>query len=433
MRYRVLALVAPLILLAAPSLARRSVPAAPDRLRPAELAPAETTRRGDAYPGVLFASAAATTTVLYETRFDLGASCTDAGWTRIDLTAQPGDFFHVDDFAGLPAAYTPLAGTKSLWCGARPQSSGPLCGYTALPGYGNGWNQAFCTKDCIAVSGDGLLDVSFLARFDSEPAYDATYLQYTLDCSGVDGWTDIDGGINVWDGKFSATIGNAYDIGTTGPVKVRIAFVSDGAWSDEDGLWNTNGAVVIDNLVAENLPLEDFEGEAPGALVATDWQSCTPPGYGNPFALFPGATQVQTDPCVRDLSCLWAAISGSTYNYACGGYPAQTAVPFVNSRGQYLQSEIVSPAIPLAGTGSEFWFEFDVYRDLPLDNLVFYQWFIRTLDGSGCPLQWQDQYPCGIRDHVQYQSLQYPFMGWVLSSHVWTVLNEVVLPYWSIE
>jgi hypothetical protein len=348
--------------------------------------------RGDA-PQALATSAAQGTTVLYVATFDAGGSCTDQGWTNVDLSAPGGPYFHVDDFNGLNSAdYAALAGTQSLWCGARPSTTDPLCSYVTLPGYGNLWDENFCTRACIPVSGDGLLDVTFLARFDSEGAYDATSLEYTLDCTGQTGWTRIDGGLSVWDGVIAAGwFGGAYPIGSTGPVRIRLHFASDGFWSDEDGLWDTNGAVVVDSLQAEGLPVEDFEGEAVGATAATDWENCPASGYGTALTQQHGATLLQEDPCVRDITCVWAAIAGSTANYACGGFPAQKAVPFVNADGLFQNNEIWSPDIPLTGTGAVVNLEFSVYRDQPFDNLVFYVWRVRTTDPSGCGVGWYDR------------------------------------------
>ncbi len=42
--------------------------------------------------------------------------------------------------------------------------------------------------------------------------------------------------------------------------------------------------------------------------------------------LLPGLTVVQQDPCFSELSCLWTFFNGSTANYACGGFPAQTGI-----------------------------------------------------------------------------------------------------------
>jgi hypothetical protein len=118
------------------------------------------------------------TTVLLSSNFN-GPSCNAQGWTSVDLTAQAGDFWHVDDYAGL--SFGPLQGTKSLWCGLRPGPGQVLCQYQFLPGYGNDWDQSWCTKNCLPVAGGATanLDVSFDLRYDSEASYDGTSLEYT--------------------------------------------------------------------------------------------------------------------------------------------------------------------------------------------------------------------------------------------------------------
>jgi hypothetical protein len=183
-----------------------------------------------------FASAALTTTTLYTQTFDVGATCSEAGWTKVDGSAQIATFWHVEDFAGANVnpgdSLAVIAGNKSLWCGARAAATGPVCGYLTLPGYGNNWNQTWRTKNCIAVTGD--LDVSFLMETDSEPAYDATVLEYTTDCSApFTGWTELDGGIGVWDDiQGPAAFGGAYSVAGS-PVQVRLRFTADGGFSVE--------------------------------------------------------------------------------------------------------------------------------------------------------------------------------------------------------
>ena len=61
------------------------------------------------------------------------------GWTRHDNTEQVDAFFHVDDFAGLGGGdfggYHPLEGTRSMWCGARPNAGDPyFCSWQKAPG-----------------------------------------------------------------------------------------------------------------------------------------------------------------------------------------------------------------------------------------------------------------------------------------------------------
>ncbi|RPH54754.1 MAG: hypothetical protein EHM89_18135, partial [Acidobacteria bacterium] len=176
-------------------------------------------------------------------------------------------------------------------------------------------------------------------------------------------------------------------------VKVRLRFDADGGWSDEDGLYDSHaGPVVIDNLVVEGLALEDFEDEAVGATTAADWESYLIPGYGSSnMAMFSGFSQLQEDACAKNMSCLWAAIFGSTETYACGGFPQQAAVPKGDAQGQYLHAEILSPPIPLAGTGNVVNLEFSVYRDLEIEAYVFYLWDIRTVAPNGCASRWRSR------------------------------------------
>jgi hypothetical protein len=361
---------------------------------------------------VVYASAPATTLVLASYKFDSGYTCTAQGWTTVDLTAQTGDYWHVDDFAlanslgtipaGLVSAggirFNALQGARSMWLGKRIPPAGPIdflhCGYLSLPGYGHNWNQSFCSKACIAVSGGPTanLDIAFKLKYDSEPSYDATSLEYTTDCSGNTGWTEIDGGIPAWTGADSIRVTGPYSVGP-GPVKVRLHFVSDFIWSNEDGIYPGFG-VAVDSLSWESTPVEDFEGEALGAHSGNDWESCNTPGYGNYLALFKKSTGANyEDPCVDNIACYWAALQGSTEFYTCGTppQPTQQVVPHKNVRGQYLLNEIWSPLVPLGGSGSEFRLRYTVYRDLPLDNLIFHTWHVRTIGASGCPGPWLDR------------------------------------------
>ena len=140
--------------------------------------------------------------------------------------------------------------------------------------------------------------------------------------------------------------------------KVRWQFQADGAWSDQDGLWNTDGGILIDAVSLSDdtgylAGPEYFEGAAVGAPGANGWLACNEAGYGDFAALYPGLYVVQEDKCYSDLTCLWTFYTGSTYDYTCGGWPAQTAIPYENSRGQYIWSEIWSPSYPESGIRNE--------------------------------------------------------------------------------
>ncbi len=337
--------------------------------------------------------------------FELGPNCVNEGWVTVDRTAQTHEFWHVDDFAllggGMSGFLAPLEGTKSMWCGTQGDPSDMiLCSYQAVPGYGNNWNQSFCSP-CVSTDAGNDVTLDFLAYWDSEPGYDATSIDFEY-CMSFD-WIDWYGGVGVYDTPPAGPITESVMIPDTLhqgiPFRIRWQFESDGAWSDEDGLWNTDGAITIDvvSLSAGGVYLagpENFEGAPLNATGWNGWVSCNEAGYGDFAYLYPGLSVVQEDPCYKDLTCLWTFYTGSTYDYSCGGWPAQMAVPYGPSRGQYIWNEIWSPNIPIyVGHGHELEkLRFDVYRDLKLGPLVFYVWHIRAVHpDTGCPLPWRDE------------------------------------------
>lgn len=344
----------------------------------------------------LSSSSHADTTLLGSWSFGIG--CTAAGWTSVDRTAQVGTFFHVDDFAGLGGGgsgrLVPLEGARSMWCGLRPGQTHPaLCSYATLPGYGDDWDQLLYTTACLEVSGD--VSVDYLIAWDSEEGYDYTVLEYS-DCGAV--WNAFDGGPYVFslegDGFFTSVLDSSKHDGN---VRLRFRFRSDGLWSDEDGLWDSDGAVILDSLGVRDaagtvLAVELFEDETLGATATTsgNWMAAGQTGYGDMAAVGSGYLMVQESECADNPSCVWNFFAGSTADYACGGYPEQAVVPYGNLRGQWIWNEIWSPWVPIAGTGEMVELSFDVYRDLPLDALVFYLWHVRSSDGGPCPGRWRD-------------------------------------------
>ncbi|HEX5131058.1 MAG TPA: FlgD immunoglobulin-like domain containing protein [Candidatus Krumholzibacteria bacterium] len=341
-----------------------------------------TWRPGEPGPAP-FTHAAASTTVLGYFTFSTGSgACSPQGWTSVDLTGDQGLFFHIDNFNDLGTGkYVPIAGAKSLWCGTRLDPvSGCLAG--CMPGYGNGWEQCW-ESDTFTRSGD--VTVSYDICFDSEPSYDVTYFQY---------W---DGGAWVDVTSYSGTGGPQHESHVipsaslpTGEVKLRFVFKSDGAWSDVDGLWCTDGAVILDNLDVSDangpIDYQDFEAEPQLANVTSDgdWSACTQ-AFGDYACLV--ANPFQEDPCAQK-RCAWNFACGSPDNYSCGGQPAIPATPFGNAFGQYQMNEIHSPVLPYVGTGDKTLLSFCVYLDLPLDNVVFYDWKIRTSADGSCWSAW---------------------------------------------
>lgn len=325
------------------------------------------------------------------------------GWTTADLTEQLGTFFHVEDFVGLGAGgggggggdtgLSPLSGARSLWIGARPCATEELCSYESLPGYGNNWHQLF---ESVPFGVTGPVTIGFDIRYDTENEYDWLHLEYR----GAAGtWQPVVDFTGIGEESIARVIeADAH----AGSIQFRFRFRSDSAWSDEDGLTSTNGAAIIDNLAVSDangpVDFQDFEGEATGSLLTDDgnWTARPMPGFGDYAGLFDGATVVQEDPLVTNTTNLWGFFRGSPDNYACGGHPGQAVVPFARSvEGEvlYFWNEIRSPASPIPGPANQpLSLEFDVYRDLPIDNLVLYQFRIRSLvDGL-----WGSWKPHGI-------------------------------------
>ncbi|MBU8920541.1 MAG: T9SS type A sorting domain-containing protein [Bacteroidales bacterium] len=328
--------------------------------------------------------------VVAEYTFDNG-SCGTEGWVSVDKTEQPGPYFHVDDFDGLGGGnyggLVPLDGLQSMWCGYR---NDPLdmekCGWCP-PGYGNNWDQRF---ESITFSTKGDVTVSFLMYYDSEGDNDFTYLEY-LHKDGH--WVEL----ASFDGTGDSLVIELIPGGDVdGATKIRFRFVSDGAWSDEDCLWGTDGAVIIDSLTVTDddgeVDSQDFEFESVGDLTTLDgdWAATTPTPYGDYAFLFDNSTA--PDPSSSNSSCVWGFTNGSTSDYLCGDYPLTITVPYENERGQYIYNEIRSPIIPFTKTGSAVYLFFDVYHDLPLNPLVFYTWSVRYRETpGGCWSGWKDR------------------------------------------
>jgi len=152
-----------------------------------------------------------------------------SGWSSVDFSAGATPHFHTD-------AYMAYEGTNSWWCGNFD--------YDTDGGYGNGWDDRLIipTTD---LSGATYPILTYAFRHDSEAGYDFTYVQaesggvFVNLNRGYDDtvpWTDI--------GLYGFIL-ETYD----NPLNVRFRFVSDGAWSDEDGLYLSVGGGFMCDIV----------------------------------------------------------------------------------------------------------------------------------------------------------------------------------------
>ncbi|MCU0639915.1 MAG: hypothetical protein MUF59_08605, partial [Candidatus Krumholzibacteria bacterium] len=351
------------------------------------------------------------------------------GWTVLDNTAQIATFFHVDDFAGLGGGswggLYALEGTKSMWCGSRPaddpRAAAPffyLCSWLNAPGYANSWNQILETG---AFPITGLVTFSYHGYFDSEPDFDQTFIEYD---SGDDNWVEL----AMYDGAVDTAATHTLLLSQVA-TKLRFNFIADGAWSDSDGLWDTDGAAIVDELLITDatgtINSENWEGEALDVTQSSDgfWTARGADAFGD----FSGLANnlVDKDPCGDNFATQVIFYQGSSYPSAdypglfntpfCTG-PGGTAAPcqdqslispvidltMYSSNRDENQNTAIPPAV-LPGLGGLV-YNFTVYRDLPLSNLVFYTWSIRSLDEEGCPGVWKDRnfvYYGGDKDYIQ--------------------------------
>jgi hypothetical protein len=351
------------------------------------------------------------------------------GWTRYDNTAQLDTFSHVDDFSGLGGGewggLYALEGAQSMWCGARdwanqifapypcPGTFVYLCSWVCAPGYGNTWNQMLQTGK---VEFQGLLTFQYHGYFDSEPDYDQTFVEYD---AGAGNWVEI----AMYDGVVDTVCTHELLL-SQAATKLRFHFISDGAWSDQDGLWCTDGAFIVDSITVADvggvIDYEDFEGYT---LCIRDTRGAGGIWFGNvedPFGQYSGLANnlADKDPCGDNFATQVVFFVGSPY--PSSDYPGLFDTPFCEGPGGIeapcQQENIQSPYIDMEMYSSNCddvqdtpippgalpdlggcYLRFTVYRDLPLPNLMFYVWSVRSIPATtGCPGPWLD------RNYVYY-------------------------------
>jgi len=312
-------------------------------------------------------------------RFETAQGAPDwHGWTHRDMTLVEETFWSASDVA-------PLAGQYSFWCGAFFGLQGDD------PGYGNNWDQQLRFAHAVAApSAEVAVRWTGLIRTDTEPGYDYVYLQANR--GGT--WENL----LVLDGAqeqaidLTVVLAAAELVGEGGDeVQLRVRVVSDGLWSDEDGLFDSDGACWLDDLTVTVdgvlVSEEDFEDQDPG-----DWQAWLPTGVGDFAALYSGLQEV--DFCLSNYSVQVAFVDdgvvvpgtgGSeclTWCYGPGGY-------IVNNTGGllgpdfHLHNRIESPVLawPAGADGARL--AFDVYRHEEFTSPdvwpgIFYNWGIRS-------------------------------------------------------
>jgi hypothetical protein len=343
-----------------------------------------------------FDAANADTYVVAEFSFDDGHGGPDPqGWFGVDLTEQAGVFWHVDNYE-VPTG----GGTKCMWCGVRSEVSGPTCYYECPPGYGNDWDQILETPNAILTHGD--VTLSYLVSWDTESGYDVWHVEY-LDKTGE--WIEL-----------ATMTGVGHDVpmshlvprsALAGSIRFRFRMISDMTYSDEDCLYDSHGAIQLDNIeIADStgvISFEDFEGETIGSTTSADgvWTARGQTAYGDYAGIFAGNELAQEDPSYYNSSHFWAFVKGSeAANASFCSDPDTLIIPFshwVDDEETNIHNAVWSPVIdwtvdkngaPIPFPATITLLQFRVYRNMNPEfdnNVVFYTWQVRSFQqGSQC-------------------------------------------------
>ena len=187
-----------------------------------------------------------------------------------ETISGPG-FWHID-------TYNAFSGS-SWWLGVNESLSGwtAFGGGSTPPGYGNGWKQ-YLQHSFDLTSATETVTFSYQYKFDIERNFDFFYVEVS-DNNGQS-WTILNtytnrrgppGGNDV-DWTFDSVDLTSY-IGDN--ILMRFRFNSDDSFSDEDGLFNSDGAVYIDEIRLEDgsgtLFFDNVEG-GPGSWETTQFK-----------------------------------------------------------------------------------------------------------------------------------------------------------------
>jgi hypothetical protein len=198
--------------------------------------------------------------VLYYYEFDEG----EGDWEHVDLTAGAVPRFHLDAYLAFDDPE--FENDVSWWCGTFD--------YDADGGYGNSWDQrlvlppvplvmtsvsetswgsikstflpASSRDDSLTKERSPWPVLTFAFRHETEPGYDFVW----VDALDDGAWRHLDEGYDGSSGGWLDLGASGYDLrGLGDPVRLRFRFISDGAWSDEDGIFETDGgAFHVDNI-----------------------------------------------------------------------------------------------------------------------------------------------------------------------------------------
>lgn len=367
-----------------------------------------------------------------EGRFQVDGYVPDrGGWISVDRTDLPVYWqisqFNAENLNGNGA------GNHAVWCG---QTAAQQPGWVTAPGYGNGWTDVMRFREQVSDPTAGqTVSLDFFFNHETEYGYDWFTVRY--DSAGVEiPLYSIDGSNIDASGIFQppgvqyssvATrdvvyAGNDYSGDDSDEIVIELAVETDGAWSDEDGLWPTEaGAAQVDDIsvtTTDGSYFEDFEA----GTFRVPWLPVKSPYHGD-FARVRARLE-DIDPCAENFTPLFTFIdAGQTVNndHPIWWYPSSTGgqtslnwnygIPggwVLNYTGGVsfgetaMFNEIWSPEIdwdtdPNVTDASDdpevvgARIRFDVWTHLPLVNGLLAVWHVRSSPDGEVWSSWSDR------------------------------------------
>ncbi|MBC8367224.1 T9SS type A sorting domain-containing protein [bacterium] len=306
-----------------------------------------------------------------------------AGWTSFDHRAAEGAWWHLastsicsghgTDFSqALPFDYpNDPSNDFALWCGREDVAC-----WDSSKGYGNKWDQwidlEFANADTLQIA------FAFISDFEGD---EWDYFSVWVGGEGVaeEIFRDDTAGDKTYREVSLLIIADELELESLNTLSIR--FHSDGAWSDEDGLFDSDiGAVWLDNLVIRADGSDVFRSDFEDGLEPEGLSFTSKPGAGDFAALYHSLPFAGSDDINESYS--WAFFDPEFL-----GTGEWEGIPLIPYGPPFLDNSIRSPVLSTYSSGEPFVFEpafdiilqFDVYQNLPLDNVVFYDFAIDAI------------------------------------------------------
>ncbi|MCB9513081.1 MAG: T9SS type A sorting domain-containing protein [Candidatus Latescibacteria bacterium] len=379
--------------------------------------------------------------------FDYNGDCAAAGWYGHDKTSQEGNWWHLEDahivdghatdMSGAGQPWTPGGGPNdyAFWCGRQD-----VCGWAHSDGYGNNWDQYLVIESADFADS---LNLNFVMNgYYEGDVWD--HFQVFIDVDGVNE--------EIYDNQNSAeavlvqvnltVLATDFPGGTFGDLTMR--FSTDGAWSDEDGLFTSDiGAVWIDNVELVRDDVTIFQYDFEDGIAPTEFTPTAPPGVGDFADLYQGL--FTEDICVTNVTCAWAFFDLNTTNPE---YP----IPVTIYGPPYLDNDVRSPVLESAhpagdpsgqsvvvSADTQVWLTYWVYYDLPQNALIYQSWGVAAqVVGSPCLGVYKNDNTVYFGDDKQWFDTQWNVTQYVAESAqggtvngIGVALNAVdMCPFW---